>query len=81
MGSDPMDEYNLSTQQFSIGLGRRLGGDIKADAAAGRGAMILHFRFLVRVTSCVILRTARFSSIVVFVDSVERLSPISAASL
>ena len=36
-----------------------------------------HFRFLVRVNSCVIFNTARFSSIVVFVDSVERLSPIN----
>ena len=40
-----------------------------------------YFCFLVRVTSWVILRTARLSSIVVLVDSVERLSPMSAASL
>ena len=33
------------------------------------------------VTSCVILSNARFSSIVVFRDTVERLSPMSPASL
>lgn len=40
-----------------------------------------HLRFLVRVTSCVIFKTARLSSMVVLVDSVERLSPMRAASL
>ena len=45
------------------------------------GDIFTYFRFLARVTSCVIFKTARFSSIVVLVDSVERLSPMSAASL
>ena len=41
----------------------------------------LPFFYFALVTSCVIFRTARLSSMVVLVESVERLSPISEASL
>lgn len=80
MGSDPIDLIDPRKQPAFNTIQRPpVGGhDVQEYALVGGHLQPISssFRFLARVTSCVIFKTARFSSIVVLVDSVERLSPI-----